>query len=161
MDAIFRRIVGNNFSELPGLQVDARVPVPEPLVNEILEEAIRGNKNIESCRASIGRQNRVSVNLKTPLWPWAFNLKLKLFSTVDFSGSPKARAFLENNVLLGKLGALFKALPEGIFLYENQISVDIGTFIQDPEQRRFLDLIKAVEISTEEGRIIFNVTVQS
>ena len=161
MEAIFRRIVDNHFSELPGLRVEAHVPVPERLLNEILVEAFRGNKNIESCRVSIGWQNRLSVNLKTPQWPWPFNLKLKLFSTVDFSGSPKVRAFLENNVLLGKLGALFKVLPEGVMLYEDQISIDIGSFVKDPEQRRYLDLITAVEIGTEEGRIIFNVKAQN
>lgn len=161
MDAIFHRLVGSNFSELPGLTLDAIVPVPERLINEILEAALRGNKDLEYCRVSISRQNRVSVNLKTPLWPWPFNLKLKLFRAVDFSESPKVRAFLENNLLLGKLGALFKALPKGVTLYEDQISVDIGSFLQTPEQRRLLDLVKQVEISTEEGRIIFSIQAQN
>jgi len=68
---------------------------------------------------------------------------------------------LENNVLLGKLGALFKALPRGIVLYEDQISVDVGSFLQTPEQKQYLQLVKAVEISTEVGTIIFNVKVQN
>lgn len=160
MDVIFRRLVDTNFSELPGLTVDATLPVPERLVNELLVEALRSNKNLEYCRVSISRQNRVSVDLKTPLWPWPFNLKLKLFGTVDLSGSPKVRAFMENNLLLGKMGALFKALPEGVALYEDQISVDIGSFLQTPEQKKFLDLVRSIEIRTDEKSIIFDIKVQ-
>jgi len=161
MDSIFQRLIDNNFSELPGLEVQARVPVPERLVNEFIEVSLRGNKNIESCRVSIGGQNRLNMNIKTPVWPWPVNLKLKLFRDVDLSGSPKVRAFLENNVLLGKLGVLFKALPEGILLYKDQVSVDVGSFLQTPEQTRYLQLVKAVAISTEVGRIIFDVTIQN
>jgi hypothetical protein len=161
MDAIFNRLSNNNFSELPGLKVDATIPVPERLANEVVETSIRGNKNIEYCRLSIGGQNRVNANIKVPLWPWPISLKLKLFREVDFSDSPKVRAFLENHVLLGKLGALFKALPDGIVLYEDQVSVDVGSFLQTPEQKRYLRLVKAVEISTEDGLMIFDVKIKN
>lgn len=160
MDAIFRRIVNTNFAELPGLQVDATLPVPERLVNELLEEALKGNKHLEYCRVSISSQNRISMNLKTPLWPWPLNLRLKLFGTVDLSGSPKVRAFLENNLLLGRLGAQLRSLPEGVVLYKDQVSVDVGSFLQTPEQKKLLELIRSVEISTEEHRIIFDVKIQ-
>jgi hypothetical protein len=161
MDAIFQRVIDNNFSELPGLEVDARVPVPEQLVNEIIATSLRGNKNIEYCQVTIGGQNRVNAIVKTPLWPWPFHLKLRLFREVDFSGSPKVRAFLENNVLLGKLGSLLKTLPEGILLYEDQVSVDLGALIQSPEQKRSLQLVKAIEIRTEPGTIIFDVKIEN
>jgi hypothetical protein len=161
MDAIFQRLIDSNFSELEGLEIIAKVPVPEPLVNEIIDASLQGNKNLEYCRVSIGGQNRVTANIKSPLWPWPFHLKLKLFREVDFSGSPKVRAFLENNVLLGKLGALLKALPPGIVLYEDQISVDVGSFLQTPEQKRQLQLVKAVEISTDAGMIVFDVKLRS
>ncbi len=157
MDVIFRRLIDKNFSELPGLNIDTTLPVPERLVNEILAAALQGNKNIESCQVSIGTQNRVTMNVKTPLWPWPLNLKLKLFGSVDFSGSPKVRAFLENNVLLGKLGAMLKALPEGVVLYEDQISVDLGPFLQTAEQKRLLELVKSVDIRTEVHKIIFDI----
>jgi hypothetical protein len=157
MDAIFQRFVKTNFSELPGLRVDASIPVTERLANELIEVSLRGNRNIESCRLSIGGQNRVSVNLKIPRWPWPLNLKLKLFHAVDLSGSPKVRAFLENNMLLGKLGAQLNALPKGITIFEDQVSVDLGSFIETPEQRQILELVKAVEIRTEPGILIFDV----
>jgi hypothetical protein len=159
MDAIFKRLIGNNFSELPGLRVNATIPVPERLVNEVIETSIRGNKNIEYCRLSIGRQNRVNANIKAPLWPWPISLKLKLFREVDFSGSPKVRAFLENHVLLGKLGTLLKILPDGIVLYQDQISMDVGSFLQTSEQKQYLSLVKAIEISTDAGMLIFDITI--
>ncbi len=161
MDAIFQRLIDTSFSELSGLEINASVPIPERLVNEIIAASLIGNKNLEYCRVSIGGQNRVTADIKSPLWPWPFHLKLKLFREVDFSGSPKVRAFLENNVLLGKLGALFKALPPGIVLYEDQISVEIEAFLQTPEQKRSLRLVKAVEISTKAGTIIFDVKLRS
>jgi hypothetical protein len=160
MDAIFQRLIENDLVELPGLEVNARVPVPERLVNEIIEASLRGNKNIEYCRVSIAGQNRVTAKVKSPVWPWSFDLKLKLFQGVDFSGPPKVRAFLENNLLLGKLGAFLKALPPGILLYEDQVSVDIGAFLQ-PDQKRYLKFVKAVEISTAVGIITFDVKLQN
>ena len=157
MDAIFERLLGNNFSELVGLTLDASIPVTEQLANEIIESALQGNPNITYCRVAISRENRVRVSVKSPRWPWPVDLKLKLFRNVDFTDSPRVRAFLENNILLGKLGALFKALPDGITIYENQISVDIGSFLHTQQQKRLLDLVKSVEIKTEEGKVIFDI----
>lgn len=160
MDEIFQRIIDNNFSDLKGLTVDASIPVPGQLINEIIEAALQENKNIEYCRVSIGGQNRVTVKLKTTMLPWPLDLKLKLFRSVDLARSPRIRASLENNLLLGKLGSFFKALPEGIKLYGDQVVVDIGSFLRTPEQRRMLDLIKAAEINTEEGKLILDVKVR-
>jgi hypothetical protein len=160
MDKIFQEIIDNKFSDLVGFTADLSIPVPQYLINEMIEAALQGNKNIDSCQASIHGQNRVSVNLKTALWPWPLNLKLRLYRSADFANSPKVRATLENNVLLGKLGSFFKALPDGIRLNSDQLVVDIGSFLRVPEQKRILDLVKSVEISTEEGKIIFDVKVR-
>jgi hypothetical protein len=162
MDKIFQRIIDNNFSDLKGTTVEATVPVPEYLINEIIEAGLHGYKNIESCRVSIHGQNQVSANVKTTLLPWSLNLKLKLDHSVDFASfsSPKIRAWLENNVLLGRLGAFFNMLPEGIKLYGEQIVLDIGSFLQTPEQKRMLNLVKSVEMSTSEGILILDVKIE-
>ena len=93
------------------------------------------------------------------LLPWALNLKLKLDKAVDFASysSPKIRAWMENNRLLGSLGSLFNALPPGIKLYGNQVVIDLGAFLSTPEQKRLLELVKSVGIQTEEGRLILDV----
>jgi hypothetical protein len=162
MDRIFQKIIDNNFSDLKGTNVDASIPVPQYLINEIIEAALQGNKNIESCQVSIHGQNRVSANVKTTLLPWSINLKLKLDSSVDFASfsSPKIRAWLENNILLGRLGSFFNVLPEGVKLYGEQIVLDIGSFLQTPEQKRMLDLVKSIEIRTEEGKVILDVKIE-
>jgi hypothetical protein len=159
MENIFQRVIDNNFSELAGLTVDASIPVPESMINEIIASVLRGNRNISSCRVTIHPENRVSMALKFPHLPWTLPLKLKLFRSVDLTHSPKIRAFLENNILLGKLGSLFNALPEGVTLYDDQITVDIGPFLSTPEQKKILDLFRSVEIRTEEGKVIFDVKI--
>jgi hypothetical protein len=115
MDKVFQRIVDHNFSELKGTSVSASVPVPEDVINELIEVWLQGNKNIDSLQASIHPQNRVSLKLKTTLLPWALNVKLRLDAAVDFASysSPKMRAWLENNRLLGSLGSFFNGLSEG------------------------------------------------
>ena len=160
MDKIFQRVIDNNFSDLAGLTADASIPVPEYIVNEIIEATLRGNKKIKNCRVSINGQNKVSVNLQTPLWLWPINLKLKLERSVDITSSPKIRALLENNVLLGKLGSLFKALPNGVNMQDDQITVDIRSFLDTPEQRKMLDLIKSIEVRTESGKVIFDIKIK-
>ncbi len=160
MDKIFQRILDNNFSDLPGLAVDASIPVPEKLVNEVIASAMQGDKNVTYCRVSIERQNQVDVELKTHFWPWPLDLKLKLFRSVDLTGSPKIRAFLENKVLLGKLGSLFKALPDGISIYDSQVAVDIESFVESSDYKRFLELIKAVEVTTDVGKLILHVKIE-
>lgn len=156
MDEIFQRLINNNFSELAGLTFDASIPVPERLINEIIGVAIRDNKSISHCRVSISRQNRVSVHLKTSLWPWPLELKLKLDRIVDFTGSPRIKAQLENKVLLGRLGSFFKVLPDGVRIHGDQVIVDLGAFLQRPEQKRLLDLVESAEVKTEESRVIFD-----
>jgi hypothetical protein len=162
MDKIFQKIIDNNFSDLKGAVVNVSVPVPEYLVNGMLAVALQGNKTIESCQISIYRQNKISATVKTTLLPWSLNLKLRLDHSVDLASfsSPKIRAWLENNVLLGRLGAFFNMLPEGIKLYGEQIVLDIGSFLQTPEQKRMLELVKSVGMSTEEGKIILEVKIE-
>ena len=162
MDKIFQRIIHNNFSELKGTTVDASVPVSQSLINELLAETLRGNKNITSLRASIHPQNRVSLDVKTTLLPWPLNLKLKLDKSIDFASysSPKIRAWMENNRLLGSLGSLFNALPEGIKLYGDQVVIDLGVFLRAPEQRRLLGLVKSVDMRTEEGKVILDAKIE-
>ena len=162
MEKIFQRVINNNFTELKGTTVDASVPVPQSLINELIVEALKGNKNISSVRASIHPQNRVSVDVKTTLLPITLNLKLKLDTSVDFASyaSPKLRIWMENNRFLGSLGALFNALPEGIKLYGDQIVIDIGAFLRTPEQRRLLNLVKSAGIQTEDGTVILDINVE-
>jgi hypothetical protein len=160
IDEIFQRIFDNNFSELPGLTIDASIPVPESLVNEVIEASLQGNKTISYCRVTIGPNNRVSADVKSPLLPWTIHLKMKLFSSVDFTGSPKVRAFLENNLLLGKLGALFKVLPDGIRVYDDQVAVEIGTFLP-PQPKQLLELVKSADIHTTEGTVILDVRIEN
>jgi len=162
MDTIFQKVIDNHFSDLKGATVRASVPVPEYLINEIIQAALDGNKTVESCPVSIHGQNRISANVKTTLLPWSLNLKLKLDHSVDFESfsSPKIRAWLENNILLGRLGSFFNALPEGIKLYGNQVVIDIGPFLKTSEQKRMLNLVKSVEMSTEEGILILDVKIE-
>jgi hypothetical protein len=162
MDKLFQRIIDNNFSDLPGTQVDAVVPVPQSLVNELIRVALLGNSTIKSCDITIHAQNNIYESVKTTLLPWSLNLKLKLDNSVDFASysSPKVRAWLENNILLGRLGAFFNALPDGIKLYGNQVVLDIGAFLQDTRQKQNRALVKDVTIQTEEGKLILTVRAQ-
>ena len=162
MDKIFQKIIRNNFSDLKGAAVDASVPLQQALINEFLAEALQGNKSLTSIQASIHPQNRLSLDVKTTLLPWSLNLKLKLDNSVDFASysSPKIRAWMENNRLLGSLGSMLNALPEGIKLYGNQVVIDLGTFLRTPEQRRLLSFVKSVSMRTEEGKVILDAKVE-
>lgn len=159
MDKIFSRLFANSFSELPGLLVDATIPVPEDLVNEIIGITLRGNKSITSCKVSIHPDNRLIADVKSPLLPWTLHMQMKLFHSVDFRGSPKLRAFLENNRLLGKLGSVFRALPKGTTLYDDQIAMDVESFTP-PEHKHLLALVKSVDIQTEESKVILKVKLE-
>jgi hypothetical protein len=162
MDKIFQKLINNNFSDLKGTTVDASIPVPQALINELIEATLKGNKNIASIHVSVHPQNRVSADVKTTLLPWPLNLKLKLDQSVDFASysSPKIRAWMENNRLLGSVGSLFNALPEGVKLYGDQLVIDLGVFFRTPEQKRILELIKSVGIHTEAGKLILDVRIE-
>ncbi len=160
MDNIFRTLVDDNFSDLAGLTVEASIPVPEHILNEIIHASLRGNKNISECHVSIGGRNKISATIETPLWLWPINIKLKLERIVAIIGSPMVRASLENNVLLGQLGSLFKALPNGITIRGNQVIIDVRSLLETPEQRRILDLVKSLEIRTEQAKLILDVKIK-
>ena len=162
MEEIFQKIIARNFGDLAGLTANASIPVSGSLLNEIIEVALEGDGTIDSCQVSIHEQNRVSVRLKTSLLPWALNLKLKLDNSVDLASfsSPKMRAWLENNQMLGSLAAAFHALPEWIKLYGNQVVVDLGFFLRTPAQQRLFDLVKSIEIRTEADKAIFDARIR-
>jgi hypothetical protein len=161
MDKIFQKIIDNNFSDLKGMVGDASIPMPQNLINEMIAATLVGS-SIVFCQASIHPGNRVDVNVKTTLLPWALNVRLRLDKSVDFASfsSPKMRAWLENNRLLGSLGSFFSMLPEGIKLYGNQLVFDLGVFLQTPEQRRLLELVKSIDIRTEEEKLILDVKIE-
>jgi hypothetical protein len=100
--------------------------------------------------------------MKTTILPWPLNLKLKLDKSVDLASysSPKMRAWMENNRLLGSLGSMFNALPEGIKLYGDQVVIDLGYFLRSEEQKRILALVKSADIHTEEGKVILDVKIK-
>lgn len=161
MDKIFQRWTDNELPELSGLTIDAVVSVTESLVAELIAIAVQENPQIDYCRVHIYDENRVTLDVKSPLWPWPFHLKLKLFGFVDLTHSPTVRAFLENHVLLGKLSSLFNALPDGIKIYEDQIAIDIGAFVDLRERRVLLNAIKSIKIKTNEGKILLDIAVKA
>ena len=162
MDQILQKIIDNNFSDLKGLTVDASIPVPEFLINEFIEAALKGNKSIESCQVSVYSQNRAFVKLKTTLLPWPLQFQLKLDKSVDLASfsSPKIRAWLENNRLLGSLGSFLNVLPEGVKLYGDQVVVNLAAYLSTPEHKRMLELVKFVGINTEDGKVILDVNIE-
>jgi hypothetical protein len=161
MDKFIQKIFDNRFSDLKVLSVDAFIPVSESLLNEMIRAALEGNSNVESCQVTIHEENKVAVKLKTSLWPWPLNLKLKLDKTVDLASfsSPKIRAWLENNHLLGRLGSILNVMPEGIKLYGDQVVVDLGVFLRQPDQKGLLGLIEYVGMNTDEGKLILDVKI--
>lgn len=162
MDKTLQQLLDNNFSDLKGATAQLSIPISQALINELIRTALKGNRNIASTELSIHPQNRVTVNLKTTMIPWPLSLKLKLDKAVDLASysSPKMRAWMENNRLLGSLGTMLNAMPEGIKLYGDQVVVDLGAFLKAPEQKRLLKLVKFVGIDTEEGKVILNVDVE-
>lgn len=160
MDQIFQRIIDHNFSDLKGATVQASVPVLASLINEVLPIVLQGNRTIESCQVTLHPENRVSVSVKTTLLPWPIDLKMRLDRSVDLTSyaTPKLRAWMENNLLFGKLGSWLNALPEGIKLYGNQIVIDLGSFLT-AEQRRLVPLVKSAGIRTEEGSLLLDIRI--
>lgn len=162
MDEIFQKIIDNDFSDIAGLTVDASLSISQDLIDAVVALALQGDKTIRSAGVSIYEQNRISIRLKTSALPWPLNLKLKLDASVDVTSfsSPKLRAWLENNRMLGSLVALFHALPEWVRLYGNQVVIDLGFFLRSPEQKKIVGLVKAVDIRTEAGKAIFDVKIR-
>ena len=162
MDEIFQKLVDSNFSELRGMTADFSIPIPEPLLNELLKTTLQENKTVSAVDLSIHSQNRLAANIRMNAFPWPLNLKLKLDTSVDLASyaSPKMRAWLENNRLLGSLGSMFNILPEGVKLYDDQLVIDIGALLRAPEQKRLLELVKFIGVTTEEGRMILDIKVE-
>lgn len=161
MEEIFQKIIDHDFLDLMGLTVDASIPVPGYLIDETIAAMLQGDKTIRSCQISIHEHNQVSVRLKTSLLPWTLDLKLKLDKSVDLASfsSPKMRAWLENNRMLGSLASSFHVLPEWIKLYGDQLVIDLSAFLRTPEQRRLFNLVKSVVIRTETDKMIFDIKI--
>lgn len=160
MEKILQHLIDNNFVELDGLIAHASIPVSEQLANEIIAMTLQENPQLEYCRVKIHTENRITCDVKSPRWPWPFKAKLRLFSEVDLAGSPTIRAFLENYVLLGQLGSLFNVLPQEIRIYKDQVAVDLGALLKLQDQKSLLELVDAIAISTEDGKIFIYIRIR-
>ena len=169
MDARVRAIVEglqrSGFAELKGLRASARVPLAEPLLNELIRGNLPANGAVRELRVRPQAGNRFDVLLK--LARPAFLPPLSITGVIeqqpDFPAAPFVVIRLSTlpgiMSLAGGAAAFFNVLPPGLRLEGDRLLVNIAELARTHGRTDVLGLIRRLNVETEEGAVVLDLDV--
>ena len=157
--AILVNLRDARFRDLSGARISASVPVSEQLLNEIVRATMPGNLPVREVVVHPEPMNRFSVRIvpKAAFLP-PLTVKLQIEKQPEFPASPELVLRMATmGGLLGLAGAAFPIagmLPPGVRLDGERIVVDLRAMAQREGVLDLLALVRELEITTEEGRVL-------
>lgn len=151
----------SGFEDLRGAEVSATVPVSERLLNEIVQEAMPPSAPVRDIHISPQAGDRFLVRARlgaSPLLP-AFKVSVAIERQPDLPSSPVLVLRLELGALMSLAGPALRfldALPPGIRMEGDRISVDIPLLLEQRGMRSYLDHLEQLRVNTTDGALVLS-----
>jgi hypothetical protein len=146
------------FRDLAGARVSGSIPISERLLNEIVAATMPKNLPVRDVSVRPEQGNRFSVRIspKAAFLP-QLTVKLEIEKQPQFPTSPELVLRMATmGGLLGLAGAAFpiaSMLPPGVRLEGERIILDLRALAHREGVVDLLELVRELEITTEEGRM--------
>jgi hypothetical protein len=146
------------FRDLAGARVSASIPISEPLLNSIVAATMPKNLPVREVSVRPEQSNRFSVRIspKAAFLP-QLTVKLDIEKQPQFPAAPELVLRMATmGGLLGLAGAAFPIagmLPPGVRLQGDRIIVDLRALAHREGVVDLLELVRELEITTDEGRM--------
>jgi hypothetical protein len=162
---ILARLRASHLAELAGAVLSLTIPVPERLLNEIVTALVPSSAPVRgvSIQPRAGDRLRVSATLRQADFLPPISLTLEIEQQPQLPGSPLVLRVLSMPGLMALAGGAMRiaqALPPGIRMQDQRIHVDIGELLDRQGLGEWGKLVTALNVRSEEGRLVLDVTLR-
>ena len=158
LTALLLNLRDAGFRDLAGTRISGSIPVSERLLNQLVAATMPKNLPVREVTVRPEPGNRFSVRIapRAAFLP-QLTVKLEIEKQAQFPTSPEIVLRMATmGGLLGLAGAAFpiaSMLPPGVRLEGERIVVDLRELARREGVADLLELVRELEISTEEGRV--------
>jgi hypothetical protein len=156
---LFRRQQASGFEDLHGTEASVTLPVSERLLNEVIAESLPRSASVRDVHVKPQASDRFAVRARigsSPLLP-AINLTLSIDRQPDLPASPVLILRLETSGLLSLAGPALRfldALPPGIRIEHDRISVDLAKLLAARNLDSYLAYVKELRVNAVDGAVL-------
>ncbi|MGH9308962.1 MAG: hypothetical protein ACRD1U_06290 [Vicinamibacterales bacterium] len=160
---ILERLRASRMADLAGARASATVPVPERLLNEMVAAALPPSAPVQDVAVQVraGNRLRVSARLTRAAFLPPISLTLEIERQPELPDGPLVLRVGSLPGLVALAGAAFSmasVLPPGLRLEDQRLFVDVRTLLERHGLGEALAYLESMKITTEEGRLIVDVS---
>jgi hypothetical protein len=158
LTALLLNLRDAGFRDLAGTRISGSIPVSERLLNQLVAATMPKNLPVREVTVRPEPGNRFSVRIspRAAFLP-QLTVKLEIEKQAQFPTSPEIVLRMATmGGLLGLAGAAFpiaSMLPPGVRLEGERIVVDLRELARREGVADMLELVRELDISTDEGRV--------
>ena len=158
----FRRQIDTGFADLHGAHGAVTIPVSERLLNEVLCDAIPRPSAVRDLYITPKDGDRFQVRARlgssTLIPPIRFHVAIDRQPDLPSSAVLVLRLEATGVMFLaGPFLRLMNALPEGVAVKDDRISVDLRTMLDRCGLARYLEYVNELRINTVDGAVVLSV----
>jgi hypothetical protein len=150
------------FPDFAGARVTVSIPVSDRLVTAFASENMPASGPVREIDVRAHEANHLSVRVR--LWRPALmppvSVNLAIVQQPMLPETPVVGLRLSAPgallALAGSAARVFNVLPPGVQMDGNRINVNLRAMLEQRGLGQVLDYLESLEITTEEGRIIFS-----
>jgi len=147
------------FVHVAGTSASVRIPIADHWLSQVIAARIPPSVPIKQFALSAGDGNQftVRIRLARPAFLPALPVRVLIRRQPSLPDSPVLLLQLVSGSLAALSGALLGilgALPAGIHLRDDTLTVDLRILAQRYRMEAVLDSLTRLEITTEQGRVI-------
>jgi hypothetical protein len=163
---ILEQLRASKFAELKGARVTATMPLPKRLLNEIIAAMLPRSAPVRDVTVQPKESNRVTVRAKLARAEFLppFNLTLQIEQQPQLPDGPLVLRLLSLPGLMPLASAavsMIASLPPGVRLEGDRLLVDVRTLLERNGQGEVLTYLDSVRITSEEGRLLVDVSLRA
>jgi hypothetical protein len=162
--AILEQLRASRFAALQGTRAALSIPVPEPLLNELIATAIPPSAPVRDLHIRPQAANRLAVRARASRLEFLppVTISLQIEQQPQLPDTPLVIRILSLPGLLSIASSLLSpsSLPPGIRLDRDRILVDVRQLLESKGFAEVVPLIERLHVTSEEGRLRLDVDMK-
>ena len=162
---IFEQLRASRFAAIHGARVSLSIPLPEPLLNELLTAMMPPSAPVRDLHVRPQPGNRLAVRGRASRLEFLppVTISLQIEQQPQLPDTPLVVRILSLPGLLSVAGSLLSpsSLPAGIRLERERVLVDVRQLLERQGFGEVVPLVERLNVSSEEGRLLLDVDLRA
>jgi hypothetical protein len=165
LSRVLEALRDSGFADLKGARVSASIPIAERLLNTLIAATLPSSGPLRSATVRPLAGNRVKANVKIARLEFLppVGLTLKIERQPEMPDSPLVFRVLSLPGVVSLASAALSMttlLPAGVKLEHQRLFVDLRVLLERLGYGAVVPFLESVRVTTEEGRLILDVTMR-